>query len=433
MNINNFKNCKTPLNKMSFSLHNQFQLGLSNDPSYLFTAARFLAVDSNPPLQNLADRREQSESPAVVGTIKITNQARKLSLIQGVGVNRSPFISSSASLFAGSSRVFSFATVNNPPNNGTVSTKTWIISDSNTGPNDSIKIDENGNPLPVYKNGQTPPVWLGQQDTSLPDYGSSYSGYSSPCERLPGPSIRFPPEPSEPPAQTPVLPIQSVALNTPYSNCPGTVFDQPFKVASLVSPVENEIFYNPDADGIISGDLKITEFPKMIGGNAATQTGSPYTDNNNNFTVTYATGETLSGNFGSIDITLTVNTTALLGEENSVSWSVTINTSNTTPMGVDTVPRLTACQLQTDLSILGTGQLVGDLVILLTEDNFVNGTPFTDRNPKNLGKLKNISVLQPTIINAAGQKAFTQQISKTNENIFQLPGDFEPRVVLPSN
>jgi hypothetical protein len=399
---------------MSFSLHNQFQLGLSNDPSYLFTAARFLALDSNPPRQNLADQREQSESSAVPVTDKLTNPSSKLSLIQGVGINQSPFISSSASLFAGSSRAFGFTTGNfNQPNNGTLGATTWISSDDNTGRFDSIKIDEDGTPLP---------------SNSLPDYGSTYSKYNTPCDRLPGPNSNFPP------AQIPVLPIQSVVQNTPYSNCPGTVNDQPFKIASLVSPVENEIFYNPDADGIISGDLKIIELPKMIGGNFATQAGSPYIDNNNNFTVTYATGEItipVAGNFGTISITLIVNNIVVPGDENSVSWSVTINTPNTTPMGVDTVLKLTANQLYTDLSILGTGQLVGDLVIRLTEDNFANGTPFTDRNPKNLGKLKNISVLQPKIINAAGQKAFTQQISKTNENIFQLPGDFTPTLILP--
>ena len=108
-----------------------------------------------------------------------------------------------------------------------------------------------------------------------------------------------------------------------------------------------------------------------------------------------------------------------------------IPSTQTAPMGVDTVLKLTAIQLHAALPIAGLGQLVGDLVIRLTEDNFANGTPFTDRNPKNLGKLKNISVLQPKIINAAGQKAFTQQISKTNENIFQLPGDFTPTLILP--
>ena len=155
MNINNFKNCKTPLNKMSFSLHNQFQLGLSNDPSYLYTAARASATGQTDPDAPNFPSQNLVPNGARANLTKITNPSRKLSLIQGVGVNRSPFISSSASLFAGSSRVFSFATAGvSPPNNGTVSTKTWIISDSNTGPNDSIKIDENGNPLPVYKNGQ---------------------------------------------------------------------------------------------------------------------------------------------------------------------------------------------------------------------------------------------------------------------------------------
>ena len=418
---------------MSFSLHNQFQLGLSNDPSYLFTAARFLAFDSNPPRKNLADhRKEEEDSSAVTANVKLTNPARKLSLIQGVGVAHSPFISSSASLFAGSSRAFG----SNASIAGTLGTQTWIFSADNTGPFDSVKMDGD-NPLPVY-NQQTWDDWgIGLQDTRLPDYGSNYSAYFTPCAGLPGPVINFPPDSSEPPSQTPVLPIQSIAQNTPYSNCPGTAIDQSLKIASLVSPIENEIFYNPDADGIISGDLKITEFPKMIGGTGVIT----YTSTNNtNFTVTYATGAStgdpnfpLSGNFGGINISLTVNDTVALPLENSVTWSVIITPSTQiTPMGVDTMLTLTAAQLQTDLTIpILSGIITSDLVIRLTEDNFANGTPFTDRNPKNLGKLKNISVLQPKIMNAAGHKAFTQQISKTNENIFQLPGDFTPTLILP--
>ena len=419
MNINNFKNCKTPLNKMSFSLHNQFQLGLSNDPSYLYTAARASATGQTDPDAPNFPSQNLVPNGARANLTKITNPSRKLSLIQGVGVMHSPFVSSSASLFAGAARnaddfsdVFGITTAD---------AVTSITTEfGNTGINDSVVYDVDGGdfgayPLPVYN-----PL-TGEQDTSLPDYGSTYYSFNTPCNFLP-----------ESLGQ-PSLPEQVIEGATPPSDCPGQVNVSSLQAASLVSPVENEIFYNSDADGIISGDLKVTEFPKLFGGDAATLGASPYSDNNNSFTVTSAAGEILSGNFGSIDITLTVNNIVPPGQTNDVTWSITINTPNIAPMGVGTTLSRAGSDLRNDLGIVGTGQLVGDLVIVLTEDNFANGTPFTDRNPKNLGKLKNVSVLQPKIMNAAGQKAYTQQISRTNENIFQLPGDFEPRVVLPSN
>jgi len=404
------KNCKTPLNKMSFSLHNQFQLGLSNDPSYLFTAARVFA-------ERDVERAETNKRGPQLA--KITNPSRKLSVIQGVGVMHSPFVSSSASLFAGAARNDdndqADSNTRGTGNRGTLGTATTILATvPNTGINDSIKLGKAGDGETLFDRVVLPP--------STPDYGSVYYAFLSPCVVNPE---NF---------EQPSLPEQVIEGATPPSDCPGDNDYQPFKSASLVSPVENEIFYNPDADGIISSDLKVTNFPKVF--------NSPPVGNYPSSTVSYekrnAAGVILNYPAGNATIAIQLNVLTLTGDPTQaaeVEWIVAIAVSNTAaaPLGVGTTLTIPATDMAGLFPAAAPGIFIGDLIILLTEDNFANGTPFTDRDPKNLGKLKNISVLQPKIMNAAGQKAYTQQISRTNENIFQLPGDFEPRVVLPSN
>ncbi len=401
---------------MSFSLHNQFQLGLSNDPSYLFTAARFFA-------ERDVERAETNKRGPQLA--KITNPSRKLSVIQGVGVMHSPFVSSSASLFAGAARNSDNEQADSNPrgtgNSGTLGTATTILGATpNTGINDSIKIGKAGDGETLFDQVVLPP--------STPDYGSVYYAFLSPCVVNPE---NF---------EQPSLPEQVIVGATPPSDCPGDNIYQPFKTASLVSPVENEIFYNPDADGIISGDLKVTNFPKVFNsptvGNYPSSTASLPTPND--YEKRNAAGVILNYPAGNATIAIQLNVITSPGDPTQaaeVEWIVAIAVSNTAaaPLGVGTSLTISSTDMAGLFPGAAPGIFIGDLVILLTEDNFANGTPFTDRNPKNLGELKNVSVLQPKIINAAGQKAYTQQISRTNENIFQLPGDFVPRVVLPSN
>jgi hypothetical protein len=425
MNINNFKNCKTPLNKMSFSLHNQFQLGLSNDPSYLYTAARASATGQTDPDAPNFPSQNLVPNGARANLTKITNPSRKLSLIQGVGVMHSPFVSSSASLFAGAARnADDFSDVFGITTADAVTSITTVFG--NTGINDSVVYgvdggDFSGYPLPVYNSS------TGEQDTSLPDYGSTYYNFNTPCKLL---SAEL---------DQPSLPEQVIEGATPPSDCPGQVNFSSLQAASLVSPVENEIFYNSDADGIISGDLKVTEFPKVFNsptvGNYPTSTASLPTPDD--YEKRNAAGVILNYPAGNATIAIQLNVITSPVDPTQaadVEWIVLIAVSNTAaaPLGVNTTLTISSADITALFPGVG-GVFIGDLVIVLTEDNFANGTPFTDRDPKNLGKLKNVSVLQPKIMNAAGQKAYTQQISRTNENIFQLPGDFEPRVVLPSN
>ena len=153
---------------MSFSLHNQFQLGLSNDPSYLFTAARFFAE------RDVERAVTNKRGPQLA---KITNPSRKLSVIQGVGVMHSPFVSSSASLFAGAARNSDNEQADSNPrgtgNSGTLGTATTILGATpNTGINDSIKIGKAGDGETLFDQVVLPP--------STPDYGSVYYAFLSP-------------------------------------------------------------------------------------------------------------------------------------------------------------------------------------------------------------------------------------------------------------
>ena len=505
---------------MSFSTHNQFQLGLPNkQPSFLsISRVSALVGTDGDDLDDRVAATGSSQPPTFTGEslrglFKNTLPATNLATIGGVGVSRNPTVQN-ASERRISIGFFDFFN------------RTGIRPTTNTDINDSIQLSGGGllfddstiNPVlsqpgalddtfavvnvdPATGN-PTEFSFTGTQDSALPNNGAYL--YTTPCWLAP---------------QTQPLPSQvTVGQSPPDSQCnDGTDYPESLADNALVSPVQNEIFYNSEATGLVKGgpletfsNFGLNQGKVLKGGNAVAvvQLTGPLAfpasfegevlDNasvgvfgNDADKPVYLTAQDIisdddsfadgNGNqiFTNTIPPLNPNTLGIAleyrlvdipggdtknpGDSVAVQWKVTFNVSgqNTgTRFGVGTQIMIpvagfgatgngnpilnlfggapTATKFENAfppgaspaVTTYNNVRITENLIITLTEDDLIGGSPFTDLNPKTL-KTKNQSVLQPKIINAAGTRVFTQIMSTSANAAFDLPGGLEPQLVLP--
>lgn len=515
---------------MSFSTHNQFQLGLPNKQPSFLTVSRVAAPSITGDDDDLDDRVTDTGSAQpptftadmLRGFAKNTLPATNLATIGGVGVSRNPTVQNAAISRDSLGLVGIF-------------NRTNVVPTGNTDINDSIQFSSGGglfgdlngiNPV-LSKPGATDDGFFGGTGEGLavenvdpvtgePD-GTSFTGTQNSTLPNPGtyayitPCLASGPQP---------LPSQvTVGQVAPNSLCnDGNSLPEAITENALVSPVQNEIFYNPEATGLVKGGSALESFSNfglnqgkvLKGGNAvaaaalAGPTPSPAsfedTTLDNTSTITFNDADkpvyltvqdmlgagneeakSFAGGDGKQIFTNTLpplnpNTLAISleykllgfptgainpGDSVAVQWKVTFNVSgqNTgTRFGVGTQIMIPVAGFGAAgtgnpiLNLFGAAvkfenafapgaapavpttynqvRITENLIITLTEDDLIGGTPYTDLNPKTL-KTKNQSVLQPRVINAAGTRVFTQIMSTSANAAFDLPGGIEPQLVLP--
>lgn len=515
---------------MSFSTHNQFQLGLPNKQPSFLTVSRVAAPSITGDDDDLDDRVTDTGSaqpPTFTADMlrslaKNTLPATNLATIGGVGVSRNPTVQNAAI----SRDSLGFFELFN---------RTNVFPTGNTDINDSIQFSSGGglfgdlngiNPV-LSKPGATDDgafggigeglavenvdpatgnpdgtSFTGTQNSTLPNLGTY--AYLTPCINGVGQPL---------PSQVTVGQVPPDAVCNDGNGLPESIAEN-----ALVSPVQNEIFYNPEATGLVKGGSALESFSNfglnqgkvLKGGNAvaaaalAGPTPTPASFEivalvNGNVGVfgndadkpVYLTVQDMLGagneeaaSFADGDgkqiFTNTIpplnpNTLAISleykllgfptgainpGDSVAVQWKVTFNVSgqNTgTRFGVGTQIMIPVAGFGATgngnpiLNLFGAAEkfenafapgaspavttankvrITENLIITLTEDDLIGGTPYTDLDPKTL-KTKNQSVLQPRVINAAGTRVFTQIMSTSANAAFDLPGGIEPQLVLP--
>jgi len=514
---------------MSFSTHNQFQLGLPNKQPSFLTVSRVAAPSITGDDDDLDDRVTDTGSaqpPTFTADMlrqfaKNTLPATNLATIGGVGVSRNPTVQNAA-ISRDSLGLFELFN------------RTNVFPTGNTDINDSIQFSSGGglfgdlngiNPV-LSKPGATDDGFFGgigeglavenvDPVTGEPD-GTSFTGTQNSTLPNPGTYVYLTPcingvgQPL--PSQVTVGQVPPDAVCNDGNGLPESIAEN-----ALVSPVQNEIFYNPEATGLVKGGSALESFSNfglnkgkvLKGGNAvaAVQITGPLAfpasfegaalDNTNTtpfnaadkpvyLTVQDMLGagneeaKSFAGGDGNQIFTNTLpplnpNTLAITleyrlldipavtknpGDSVAVQWKVTFNVSgqNTgTRFGVGTQIKIPVAGFGAAgtgnpiLNLFGAAvkfenafapgaapggfkynqvRITENLIITLTEDDLIGGTPYTDLNPKTL-KTKNQSVLQPRVINAAGTRVFTQIMSTSANAAFDLPGGIEPQLVLP--
>lgn len=254
---------------MSFSTHNQFQLGLPNKQPSFLTVSRVNALTntSDPGANRTLDDRVTDTGSAqpptftadmLRGFTKNTLPATNLATIGGVGVSRNPTVQNAAL----SRRTFGVFDLFN---------RTNVVPTGNTDINDSIQFSGGGvsggssvlNPVlsqPGVGSDEgsglavvnVDPVtglatgysFTGTQDSTLPNNGTY--AYITPCLASVGQPL---------PSQVTVGQVPPDSQCNDGNGLPESIADN-----SLVSPVQNEIFYNPEATGLVKGGSALESF-----------------------------------------------------------------------------------------------------------------------------------------------------------------------------
>ncbi len=515
---------------MSFSTHNQFQLGLPNKQPSFLTVSRVAAPSLAGDGDDLDDRvpaTGSAQPPTFTadmlrGFAKNTRPATNLATIGGVGVSRNPTVQN-ASISRDSLGLVG------------IFNRTNVFPGGNTDINDSIQLSYGGGvfgdsniPNPVLskpgatddQTGRGLAVENVDPVTGEPD-GTSYNGTQN--STLPNPGTYVYITPCLAGVVQPLPSQVTVGQVAPNSLCnDGNSLPEAITENALVSPVQNEIFYNPEATGLVKGGSALETFSNfglnqgkvLKGGNAVavvqltgpTPTPASFEGvaldnasvgvfgNDEDKPVYLTVQDMLVGNLneepGSFDDgdgkqiftntlpPLNPNTLGIAleyrlvglpagainpGDSVAVQWKVTFNVSgqNTgTRFGVGTQIMIPVAGFGATgngnpiLNLFGAAEkfenafapgtapagagattankvrITENLIITLTEDDLIGGSPYTDLNPKTL-KTKNQSVLQPRVINAAGTRVFTQIMSTSANAAFDLPGGIEPQLVLP--
>jgi len=254
---------------MSFSTHNQFQLGLPNKQPSFLTVSRATALTntSEPGANRTLDDRVTDTGSAqpptftadmLRGFTKNTIPATNLATIGGVGVSRNPTVqnaSLSRRTLGGLLDLFN---------------RTNVFPTGNTDINDSIQFSDGGE---LFNSGALNPVlsqpgvggtgrglavvnadpatglatgysFTGTQNSTLPNNGTY--AYITPCLTSVGQPL---------PSQVTVGQVPPDSKCNDGNGLPESIADN-----SLVSPVQNEIFYNPEATGLVKGGSALESF-----------------------------------------------------------------------------------------------------------------------------------------------------------------------------